>query len=52
MNVIFEVDKIGTYQILVEAPMSLGLFQQGKTEILVNNSHGGWFLSHQYLKPW
>ena len=47
----FEVDKIGTYQILVEAPMSLGLFQQGKTEILVNNSHGGWFLSHQYLKP-
>ncbi len=47
----FEIDKVGIYQIMVEAPMSLGIFQQGKTEILVNNSHGGWFLSNQYLKP-
>ena len=47
----FEIDDIGTYQILVEAPINLGIYQQGKTEILVNNSHGGWFLSNQYLKP-
>jgi len=40
-----------TYQILVEAPINSGVYQQGKTEILVNNSHGGWFLSNQYLKP-
>ena len=47
----FEISKKGKYQILVEAPISLGVYQKGKSEIIVNNSHGGWFLSNQYLAP-
>ena len=48
---VFEINKKGKYQILVEAPISLGIYQKGRSEIIVNNSHGGWFLSNQYLAP-
>ena len=45
----FEVNQPGRYEIIVEAPVGSGLFQRGKTEILVKNSKGGWFKSNQYL---
>ena len=45
----FEVNQPGRYEIIVEAPIGSGLFQRGKTEILVKNSKGGWFKSNQYL---
>ena len=47
----FEINKPGSYQVIVNPPFGYSSSQTGKTEILVKSARGGWYNSNHYLNP-
>ena len=47
----FQVNKSGSYQIMVNPPFGYSSSQTGISEILVKSARGGWYRSNHYLNP-
>lgn len=47
----FQVNKPGSYQVIVNPPFGYSSSQTGITKILVKSARGGWYNSNHYLNP-